>query len=234
MVNCQEFKQWLVNQESVDENTSRQMTDHIQACRTCEELYNSDGALETMLKKAMQTVDPPPGLIVRARDKIESESLSPAGRFLKVSWKTAVPALSMAALILAILLNPFSGPLQTVDEVVALSIDNHLDTGMEMAFRTADVRDMNQWFTQKLQYEVRLPDLKKLGLNPLGGLKCGFGKTDVALLFCNSKGKRVSLFAINPKDISFRLGADRKYIVEDGDLKVKVWKESGMVYAMVV
>ena len=40
--------------------------------------------------------------------------------------------------------------------------------------------------------------------------------------------------AINPKDISFRLGADRKYIVEEGDLKVKVWKESGMVYAMVV
>ncbi len=234
MVNCQEFKQWLVSQDLVDESISRQMTDHIQGCTSCEALYQNDVALDAKLKKAMQTVEPPPGLIVRARDKIESESRSQPGRFLGVSWKTAVPALSMVALMLAILLNPFSGPLQTVDEVVALSIENHLDTDMEIAFRTAEVADMDQWFTQKLQYEVRLPDLKKLGMNPLGGLKCAFGKTDVALLFCNSKGKRVSLFAINPDDVGFRFGKDRKYIVEEGSLKVEVWKESGMVYAMVI
>ena len=50
-------------------------------------------ALDAMLKKAMQTVDPPAGLIARARDKIESESRPQPGRFLSVSWKTAVPAL---------------------------------------------------------------------------------------------------------------------------------------------
>ena len=41
----------------------------------------------------------------------------------------------MAALVLLILLNPFSGHLQTVDEVVAHSIANHLDTKMKMAFQ---------------------------------------------------------------------------------------------------
>jgi hypothetical protein len=40
----------------------------------------------------------------------------------------------MTALVLVIMLNPFSGDLQTVDEVVAFSIANHLDTSMEMAF----------------------------------------------------------------------------------------------------
>jgi hypothetical protein len=34
--------------------------------------------------------------------------------------------------------------------------------------------------------------------------------------------------------VGFRFGEDRKYIVEQGDFKVKVWKESGMVYAMVI
>ena len=97
----------------------------------------------------------------------------------------------MAALMLVILLNPFSGPLQTIDEVSALSIDNHMDTGMELAFRTGEVTDMDQWFTRRLEYEVRLPDLKRLGLRPVGGLKCAIGRTDVALLFCNSKGGRV-------------------------------------------
>jgi anti-sigma factor RsiW len=169
MVNCQEFKQWLINQDSADENAFQQVKDHIQICLTCEELYQTDMALDVMLKKGMQTVEPPPGLIERARQKIESESRPRPFRFLRVSWKTAVPALSMAALVLVMLLNPFSGHLQTVDEVVALSIANHLDTSMEMAFRAGEVTDVGQWYTQRLGYAVRLPDLKRLGLRLLGG-----------------------------------------------------------------
>jgi anti-sigma factor RsiW len=234
MVNCQEFKQWLINQDSADENALRQVKDHIQVCQTCEELYQTDMALDATLKKGMQTVEPPPGLIERARQKIESESQPRPFRFLRVSWKTAVPALSMAALVLVMLLNPFSGHLQTVDEVVALSIANHLDTSMEMAFRAGEVTDVGQWFTQRLGYAVRLPDLNRLGLNLLGGRECAFGKIDAALLFCKSKGKRVSLFVINQKDVGLRFDKDRKYTIEEGDFKVKLWKESGMVYAMVI
>jgi anti-sigma factor RsiW len=234
MANCHEFKQWLNDQESADENALRQVKDHIQLCRTCEKLYQIDTALDTMLKKGMQAVEPPPGLIGRARHKIESESRLRPFRFLKVSWKTAVPALSMAALVLVMLLNPFSGHLQTVDEVVTLGIANHLDTSMEMAFRAGEVSDVGQWFTQRLGYTVRLPDLKKFGLDLLGGRKCALGKTDAALLFCNSKGKRASLFVINQVDVGVRFDNERKYIVKEGDYKVTVWKESGLVYAMVI
>ncbi len=234
MANCQEFKQWLNNQDSADENAFRQVKDHIQICRTCEKLYQADMALDTMLKKGMQAVELPPGLIGRARHKIESESRPRPFRFLKVSWKTAVPALSMAALVLVMLLNPFSGHLQTVDEVVAHSIANHLDTSMDMAFRAGEVSDVGQWFTQRLEYAVRLPDLKRLGLNLLGGRECALGKIDAALLFCNSKGKRASLFVINQNDVGVRFGKNRKYIVKEGDFKVTLWKESDMVYAMVI
>ena len=234
MANCQKFKQWLINQDSADDNVSRRYMDHIKGCQTCKELYQTDMTLEAILKKGMQTIDQPPGLMKRARSRIESESRPQSTRFMSVSWKMALPALSMAALILLILLNPFSGPLQTVDEVVALSIDNHRNTGMEMAFRTGEVTDMGRWFTRRLEYEVRLPNLKRLGLNPLGGLKCAFGKTDVALLFCDSKGKRVSLFVINPDDIDFRFGKKRKYTVEEDDIQVTIWEESGMVYTMVI
>ena len=234
MVNCQEFKQWLINQDSADENAFRQVKDHILVCQTCEELYQSDMTLDAILKKGMQTVEPPPGLIVRARHKIESESRPRTFRFLRLSWKTAVPALSMAALVLVMLLNPFSGHLQTIDEIVMHSIANHLDTGMEMAFRAGEITDVGQWFTQRLGYAVRLPDLKRLGLNLLGGRKCVLGKINAALLFCNSKGKRASLFVINQNDVGLRFDGDRKYTVEEGDFKVTVWKESGMVYAMVI
>ena len=234
MVNCQEFKHWLIHQDLADENAFRQVKEHIQVCQTCEELYQTDLALDAMLKKGMQTVEPPPGLIVRARRKIESESRPRSFKFLRVSWKTAVPVLSMAALVLVMLLNPFSGNLQTLDEVVAHSIANHLDTGMEMTFRAGEISDIGQWFTQRLGYAVRLPDLKRLGLNLLGGRKCAFGKINAALLFCNSKGKHASLFVINQNDVGLRFDREQKYTVEEGDFKVTVWRESGMVYAMVI
>ena len=234
MANCQEFKQWLNNQDSADENAFRQVEDHIQICQPCEKLYQTDMALDAMLKKGMQTVEPPPGLIGRARHKIESEARPRPFRFLNVSWKTAVPALSMAALVLVLLLNPFSGHLQSVDEVVAHSIANHVDIKMEMAFRAEEVNDAGQWFVHRLGYTVRLPDLKKLGLTLLGGRKCALGKIDAALLFCNSKGKRASLFVINQIDVGVPFDNERKYIVKEGDYKVTLWKESGVVYAMVI
>ena len=151
MVNCQEFKQWINNQNSADENTFQQVQEHIQVCRTCDALYRTDLALDTMLKNGMRAIEPPQGLVERARQKIESESRPRPFRFPSVSWKTMVPTFAMAALVLVMLLNPFSGHLQTVDEVVALSIANHKDTGMEMAFRAGEVGNIDQWFTQRLE-----------------------------------------------------------------------------------
>ncbi len=233
MATCREFKQWLNNQDPADENAFRQVKDHLQKCQSCEKLYQTDMALDSMLKKGMQTIDPPPGLIGRARHKIESESRPRPFGFLKISWKTAVPALSMAALVVVVLLNPFSGQLQTVDEVVAQGIANHSNTGMKMAFRAGEVSDVGQWFAQRIGYTVHLPDLKKLGLNFLGGRKCALGKVDTALLFCNAKGKRISLFVIDQNDVGVPFDKERKYIVKEGGFEVTLWQESGMVYAMV-
>ena len=234
MANCQKFKQWLNNQEFADENASREAKNHIQDCLTCAKLYQSDLALDKMIIKGMQSEDPPPGLIGRARHNIESQAPTRQFSFLNVSWKTAVPALSIAALVLAMLLNPFSGNLQSVDEVVAHSITNHLDTSMGSAFQTEEVGDVGQWFTQRLGYTVRLPDLKKLELELLGGRKCSLGKTNVALLYCNSKGKRASLFVIDQNDVDKWFSNERSYVVKEGDYRVTLWKESGMVYAIVI
>lgn len=234
MLNCQEFKQWLTHQDVTHENAFRQAKDHIRVCQTCKALYQTDVAVDAILKNGMQAIDPPPGVIMRARNKIESESRLRPFRFASGSWKIVAPALSMATLFLIILLNPFSSPLQTIDEVVAHSIENHLNTDMEMAFRAGEFIEIDQWFTRRLGYAVRLPDLKGLGLNLLGGRKCALGKIDAALLFCNSKGKRASVFVINQKDVDLRFDKERKYTVEEGDIQVTVWEESGMVYALVI
>ena len=48
------------------------------------------------------------------------------------------------------------------------------------------------------------------------------------------KGKRASLFVINQNDVGVSFNKGRKYVVEEGDVKVTLWKESGMVYAMMI
>lgn len=234
MVNCRKFKQWLLNQDASDENVLRQVKAHIQVCQVCEAQYQTDTALDEMLKKGMQTVDPPAGLIMRARRRIESEPRPRRFNFPGVSWKTAVPVLSMAVLVLVMFLTPFSRHPQTVDEVVANSIANHLDTSMKMTFRAAEVVDIGQWFTRRLGYTVRLPDLEKLGLKVIGGRECALGDINAALLFCVSSGKRASLFVIDQNDVDVYFDKGRKYTVEDGDLKVTIWKEAQMVYAIVI
>ncbi len=79
-----------------------------------------------------------------------------------------------------------------------------------------------------------MPDLKNLELNLRGGRKCTLGKVEAAYLFCHSKGKLVSLFVIRQSDVDVPFDRARKYIVEEGDTKVTLWGESGMVYAMVI
>lgn len=234
MVNCHEFKNWLIDQDSTDENADRRFAGHLHACKSCEALYQADTALEAMLREGMQTVEPRPGLIERTRRKVESETRRQPFRVLSFSWKAMVPALTMAALVWVILLNPFLRDLQTVDEVVTHSIANHKDIGMQMTFRAGEVANVDQWFTRRLGYDVRLPDLQRLGLDLVGGRKCALGKINAALLFCKSKGKRASLFMIDPDDVDFSLDKNRKYIIEDGDLKITVWQESGNIYSLVI
>ena len=232
MATCQEFKRWLIDQNAAGENIPHQVKGHLQVCETCQNLYQVDMALDAVLKNSMQAVEPPAGLIRRVRQKIESESRP--YRMPQMFWKTAIAALSLAALVFVILLNPFAGHLQTVDELAAFGIANHLDTEMQMVFRAGEIDDVGQWFSRRLAYAVRLPDLNRLGLKLLGGRECAFGKVDAALLFCKSRGKRVSLFMLNPDDVGLRFDKQRKYTVEEGDFTVSLWKESGMVYAMVI
>jgi anti-sigma factor RsiW len=233
MMNCQELKQWLNSQDSTDARALQQISDHVQMCQACEALFQADKTLDEMLKEGMQPVEPPSNLITRARNRIESEDRPQPFGWLSVSWKMVLPAVTMAALVL-VLLNPFSAHLKTVDEMVKHSISNHRDTGMQMAFQAEEVGDIGQWFTQRLGYTVPVPDLKRLGLNLVGGRECAFGKIDAALLFCKSKGKRASLFMIDQNDVGIHFDGDRKYIIEEGNYKVSIWKDAGIVYAMVI
>ena len=234
MMKCQEFKDWLVNGDRADEIARERAKAHTNVCKLCDDLYRTDQALEGMLSDGLQAVAPPPGLIPHAREKFENRSQPKFLKFIISPWKFMTPALAMAVLVLMIMANPFSGVSYSVDEVATFCISNHMKTDMEMAFQADKVNDIGQWFTQRLGYKVRLPDMKRLELSLLGGRECGLGKINVALLLGQSKGKRASLFVINPDDVKYDFSLKREYSIQEGDNRVRVWEESGLVYAMVV
>ena len=39
---------------------------------------------------------------------------------------------------------------------------------------------------------------------------------------------------IDQKEVGVRFDSGRKYIVEEGDYKVSIWKDGGIVYTMVI
>ena len=114
------------------------------------------------------------------------------------------------------------------------SVANHLNTEMAVEFCSLNFSNAGFWFSERLGFEVKLPDLKRLGLNFLGGRKCSLGKISAACLFCNLDGKRASLFLINPEDVKFDIAGNRKYVVEGNGATVTIWKEAGVICALAV
>jgi hypothetical protein len=71
------------------------------------------------------------------------------------------------------------------------------------------------------------------GIRLLGGRECYLGKKKAAYLFCEKSGKKVSVFAIAAKDLSFTLEEGKTYFIQDQEHEIKIWKENNMVFALV-
>jgi hypothetical protein len=58
-------------------------------------------------------------------------------------------------------------------------------------------------------------------------------KMDSNDLFYEQQGKKVSLFIINPTDLSFDLAGERSYLLQDQVHDVNIWEEGRVIYALV-
>lgn len=233
-MNCQGFKRWLIDHDEFNAPHSDAAQAHVNRCHSCQRLYEADQSMEAVLKRGMQPVAPPPGLIGRARRRAESRSNGRLWTLWTRSWKAVTPAVATAVLLIVLVLNPFSAKRHSMDDVVAYSIANHLDAGMTMEFGAMNLARAALWFSKRLGYPVQLPDMTRRGLALVGGRKCRLGKIDAAYLFCDAGGKRVSLFLIHPDDVGFVVSEGREYSTRTSRYTVTVWKEAGMVCALVV
>ncbi len=228
-MNCSEFKQWLDNTDLSDEDTSAKAGKHADMCDACKKLHILDSFLEAKIRNDLEMVAPPERLINRIDMNIRSAENEKYDE--KAAWKKAAYAFAVAAMVL-IILNPFSTKFQGMDEISALTVKDHT-ANLSMAFKAGEIRDVPRWFEDKLGFAISMPDLKTHGLKLLGGRKCHLGGNDVAYLFCEKEGKKISLFIMDADDIDFDMEEKGVYTMTVSDCDVEVWKRTDLVYAMV-
>ena len=231
-MNCNEFKTWIVSRDLYDKRVYGEADTHVASCAQCRKLFDLDVLAENRIREGMQASDVPRGLLNRIEADIISSDKEKSSRL--VFWTKFVPVLATAALVLILIVNPFSSRIQTLDQMGTYILKNHFSGHTDTAFNTAEVTDVAGWFSKRLGYPVEMPDLRSLGLTLLGGKRCALGQKKAAYLFCDRKGQKVSLFVINADAMNFELDKDRTYGVYDRGGRIKIWQEGRMVYAMVV
>ncbi|MBI3814565.1 MAG: response regulator [Nitrospinae bacterium] len=126
-------------------------------------------------------------------------------------------------------------------EELKLLIDKALDNRKmkfeilrrQMMFEIGDVKDVSLWFKDRLGYSVYLPHIDEPGLKLIGGRKCKLGGNEVAYLFYQKGGKRVSLYIVDSKKIKYEMEENKKYHFPFNECEVDIWKSGNAVYSMV-
>jgi hypothetical protein len=230
-MNCHDFKDWLVSRDIQKNGLEEKAREHVMFCEECKKIAAIDSLIEDRIRICLCRVDPP--IEFSAILEMDLRSAVREKNATLFSWKKLVPALAIAAVLLAIVFNPLSGRIKSLDQFSSLALANHLDPDLKPVFRAGDIPDASGWFSDKLGFPVFLPKYNIQGSTFLGGRECLLDKKKAAYLFYEIRGKRVSLFIIHARDLSIPLKGERVYNVSDKEHDVKVWKEGDLVFALV-
>ena len=113
------------------------------------------------------------------------------------------------------------------------ALANHNRADVAMAFTADDIPDPQDWFFERLKFNVMLPDLHQRGLIFKGGRECTIGPKKAAYLYYDDSGKHVSVFVFPARHVSIPLQADRHYLIDAPRYSVELWKTGTMVCILV-
>src|SRR5262245_49465940 len=149
-----------------------------------------------------------------------------------------------AAVVLAIGMTVGFGPMASMNrnsrlnEVAHASVDQHLKLVrglLPLAVAGVSPRAAEDWFRQRLDFKVVLPDLKHSEVTLLGGRVSRLIDAKAAAVEYQLEQHRVSLFIIGPEAYSrLALGESPKFkLVRQRGYYVIIWRHGGAGYAMV-
>ncbi len=232
-MDCKGFKSWLLARDDCDERTALRAHDHRANCPGCDRLYSADEALERAFADGIHPADVPGGMARRARARTEAKTRPDAGSWT-VGWpKALAPALALGVALVFMVWNPWANPLITLDAIGSYALANHNRNDMTMAFKAGEIPDPPDWFYQRLNFRIAMPDFSHRQLKFLGGRECTIGPKKAAYLFYDGNGEHVSVFIIPARQIKIPLQADRRYTIDAPRHHVELWKMDAMVCILV-
>jgi anti-sigma factor RsiW len=231
-MNCDEFKIWLLDKDAHGRADDQEAEAHRSICLRCKALYSLDATMEKQIKSELASVSPPAELYSKIEGNIRSEDVKK--KTSAARSKMLIPALAVAAIVFFIFINPFAGPIRTINEFGSLAMATHLDDNMKMEFKAGEVKDVAGWFSKRIGLVAVAPDMADMGFKFLGGRPCTLKNKEAAYLYYEKNGKPCSLFVLNQEGLKFKLEKNRTYHVKENDLDMKVWTDKGLVYAIVI
>jgi len=230
-MDCIDFKNWLLDIDTHDQSCVQEAQTHMAACPSCQKLYTLDQFAEERLQESLTMIDPPADLYTRIKLDIPAGPTKRKG--FAGRWRTLAPALAAAMVIFLVLFNYPPGDIRDIEHIGSLALANHLDDQQRVAFKAGEIEDAAAWFVERIGFAATAPNLAGQGYVFKGGRPCKLGPKGAAYLVYEKNGKKCSLFVINPDDIKFKVKNNKKYSLAEKNHDIKIWSESGLVYAMV-
>ncbi len=232
-MDCHDFKEWLLSRDGGDADMTRQAWAHRRDCPSCDRLYRADEGVEQALVAGIQAAKAPDGLAARARARASgSVEPIPVGRS---PWfrRGLAPAVVFVMMVVVLVWNPFTNPLDSLDAIGNFALANHIRTDLPMAFKAAQTPDPQAWFLERLNYRIVLPNFRERGYILRGGRECTIGPHKAAYLLYDDHGQPVSLFIIPASKVKMALPEDRRYRIEAPGHHLDLWQALGMVCILV-
>ena len=214
-----------------EEQERVQVTAHLQSCPECDRMAHFEQKLRQRLRQEQPEVTAPPELRARVRRALEEADSDRgwAGRWL---WKL-IPAAAAAALLAGVIV---SGRQEQPndDAVMRESLAWHRQA-VPMDVTGPGLDRVRKYFSDKVEFAVRPPAFKDSGTRRGGARLSNLGAHRAAYLRYQVGPQRVSVFIIDPSQVSPRgrpvlMGNQQIYTGSRGGYNVVMYSVGGTGY----
>lgn len=230
---CQDVEKYLhayVDGEFSDLEES-EIEQHFKFCPACQKRVAFEAWFKKGLKFSAKSVDTPRRLKAEITHTLKREALSEIPVWVKLS-----PALAILLIALGIFFFP---SIEVKSPIVEATVDTHI---RELPFdvQTEDLRKIRAYFSQKINYPVRIPHFQQRQVRLIGGRVSSVQDRHVAYIaFRGDDGHRYSMMARPitdrnaPPDTEARaVGSCPCNVVRHNGYNVVLWNAGGVQYSL--
>ena len=222
---------WLLDDE-LESTQALELESHLATCAACRGVYEHEGRLRLLVRRAGDGIHAPPALRHRIRDLLDLEVRRSNG------IRQLVPAFAAVAILAAFIWRGAGGGISWAPEVDEAAARHALSLPMDVV--AADVGQVQSFFNDKLPFAVHVPRVTAAPVAMLGGRITQIHNRDAAYLRYDVPRGRLSVFVyedprpeMNEGAVYYQIGNQHVQLQRVRGYTVARWRQSGLVYSLV-